>query len=236
MVNLNSVLSGLTKSLTEVQVGTDQVSLGYVREYQKDELLKHIEVPKISIKNVGLKLRFAIENVQQAEPDRVVLDAVNKEWVDIIQQQVIPDIIKKITESEVIASVLTQSSILSLYEKIPLPQLGLKEMLIENQKLNLDLSIAYIENIIRILPDDLRKKLPAIERIKKTASVVLEKFYLQEKKNLINSYNVQMAMQTNLNILVDKNSLATVPQEQIHELNIELDMDFIGGVENEQKE
>lgn len=74
MARLGSVLGGILAELARAQVISDQLTRDLVEEYQDDTILSTLAVPRVTLGDVDITLRFTVEDIEEEPEGEVNVD------------------------------------------------------------------------------------------------------------------------------------------------------------------
>jgi hypothetical protein len=90
MARLNEILGGILKDVTVARLTADLQAKDLYAAYQEHPLLARMPVPRVTVREVSLRLRFAI--AENAEPDytKVDLSGLTRDWTTRLQRDILP--------------------------------------------------------------------------------------------------------------------------------------------------
>ena len=224
MAKLSEILGGIAKDITQAQITSDLVSLEYLQQYQQDDLLKLMEVPRVRIRDIQVNLKFSINQAQAPQLSDNAKLKVAGIWNNQVDSQVIPKAIASLVEDnntrDSLTKVLLQSS-----------KLGTRPVYQADKILDVnDASVAketedYVSDLVKSLPTNLRKELPTLTEVRRAVNRVASE-NLELNKSQLNKIAVAQSVEDfDLDIIVEQDGLHTTPENQIHEITLSLDID-----------
>ncbi len=171
MAKLSEILGGIAKDITQAQITSDLVSLEYLQQYQQDDLLKLMDVPRVKIRDIQVNLKFSINQAQAPQLSDNAKLKVASLWSNQVDSQVIPKAIASLVEDnntrDSLTKVMLQSS-----------KLGTRPVYKADKILDVgDASVAketedYVSNLVKSLPTNLRKELPTLTEVRRAVNRV----------------------------------------------------------------
>lgn len=80
MARLSSLVGGILAELARARAIADELTKELVEDYEKDPVLASMSVPRITMKEIGLTLRFTVDDVEEVPPAEPDPAAIRKEW------------------------------------------------------------------------------------------------------------------------------------------------------------
>ena len=93
MAKFSEIIGGIAKDLVQVQVSSDLSSMDVLSHYKDNEILKNLDIPRFTISDINLKLKFAISEEAVLEQTESSVNYVKTEWLSILSKEVADDVI-----------------------------------------------------------------------------------------------------------------------------------------------
>jgi hypothetical protein len=90
---LGIVLGGMLAEITRARAVADRLTRDLVQQYDGDPVLRSLSVPRVALDGVSLALRFAVSDVQAADPDPVDATAFADDWSQTLGGTVLPTLL-----------------------------------------------------------------------------------------------------------------------------------------------
>jgi hypothetical protein len=102
MARLGSVVGGILAELTRARVVADTLTRDLAAEYADDPLLSSLAVPRLTLGEANLTIRFTVADLQEAEVQPVDPKTVSDGWKRQLAENVLPSVLKgrQLTEGE----------------------------------------------------------------------------------------------------------------------------------------
>lgn len=112
MPELKDVLGSVLRDVAHSRVTGDLFSRDVSLDYAKDAVLAAFPVPRVEIKEASIQLRFAVNGVQQTEPDRSgIVGAQAVRHADLIARAVADDFVAKHPRSAEIGKLIEEKGL-----------------------------------------------------------------------------------------------------------------------------
>lgn len=215
MAKLGEVLGGLVRDVVQARVLADQMACESVNIYAENPLLAAFPVPRVILKDVTVKLRFAVDKVVEEDLRREAEIDARAAW----KQQLSGELLgRAFASADPVAIQRLAKAIASLAP----PDFKIAAALKGDTGPMEKASIAVINKQIGRLPVNLRRKLSSPgPNIRKALPTVLNDFLRKVRDNIA----TKAASRLELDVLVRKDDLAAVPESGIHEFAFVLAMD-----------
>jgi hypothetical protein len=102
MARLGSVVGGILAELTRARVVADTLTRDLAAEYADDPLLSSLAVPRLTLGEANLTIRFTVADLQEAEVQPVDPKTVSDGWKRELAENVLPNVLarRQLTEGE----------------------------------------------------------------------------------------------------------------------------------------
>lgn len=243
MARLGSVLGGILAELARAQVVSDQLTRDLVEEYQDDPILSTLAVPRVTLGDVDVTLRFTVEEIDE-EPEAEV-------DIDDLRARLSKDTGEKVVLSTLARLQLPreeQAKVLAVFKETgnrPLgvpTSAGLTNALNGNSRRAVDAMVKPTLEVFDKLPADVRRKVGNKDtfslNIRRASTAHLETVI----KNSKSTANAKAALGSKINVAVTRDALPDDPG-QTQELRLtlrsgDLDLvvaDFQGAADGDQE-
>lgn len=92
MAQLGEVLGGMLTDVVRARMAADLVTAQAVETYRADPALASLSVPRVTVSTLTVKLNFAVNTVQTAQPVPLDLERARTEWTSRLQDRVAADL------------------------------------------------------------------------------------------------------------------------------------------------
>lgn len=222
MAKLSEILGGIAKDITQAQITSDLVSLEYLQQYQQDDLLKLMEVPRVKIRDIQVNLKFAIDEAQAPQLSDNAKAKVAALWGNQVKSNVIPLAIASMVEEPSKRSALTDVLVKS---KKSQPVYKADRILDLSDSTTAKDTEDYVSELVKSLPSSLRKELPNLTTIRKEVNKVASQNLMATNSQLNKIAVAQSVEDFDLEIIVENDALQATPESQVHEISLSLDID-----------
>ncbi len=226
MATLSEIIGSIVKDITTSQITADLTSLEYLEHYKKDAILQRMSVPRVSFKNMNMKMRFAVKDVSELKYNTAAIAKVETEWARHINDVILPELIATHSSKAETRKVYHAAS-KGVLRKIKRPPLDAETAITGNEKGFISKSTDYVADIIKRLPVNVKKDLPRLPQLRTKIKSILTESFAEKKISLKKIAIAKSATDMDVSILVDKESLSQLPSEEMHEIEVSFDMDYI---------
>ncbi|MDA8136248.1 MAG: hypothetical protein M0T82_16640 [Desulfobacteraceae bacterium] len=236
MAKFSEIIGGIAKDLAQVQMSADLASLEVLSHYKNNEILKNLDIPRFTLSDITMKLKFAIAAEIVPEQTEASVNYVDAEWLSILKKEVINDVLSSGQGLSVIEKKKIQSDFLRTSSSQRNPDLDIKNALAGSANITVDKSTNYIMEIYKTLPPETKKRLSAessFETIVKDKVTAVFKARMPALKKVASA---KASVERDLEIIIEKAALENINTEQIHEISLNLTPDFIKFVQDETAE
>lgn len=235
MAKFSELLGGIAKDLVMLQVSSDQASLDILSHYRDKDVLKYLDIPRFSISDIKLNLKFAINSGVNLEQTNSSVIFAEKEWANLLKTQVFEKFSEFGTKLSEIDQRRLRAEVNKIVKDTPIPNLNLKEAISGNIKDTLIKSKDYSNSILSKLPAELLNKLGDTAKFDIIVSRTIESNLTEKLPSIKKVANSQAALERDLEIIIENESLEKIPESKIHEISISLTPDFIKILNDESK-
>lgn len=233
MAKFNEILSGIAKDFVQLQVASDLASIEAFNQYQNttnknEENLKFLDVPRFTVSDVKMNLKFAIAEVATENVfTKDVIDKTNDNWKSVVENQVIANVLKGVRtltptdKKKILADVKKANS----FTKKNRP--GINSIIMDSKELALENTTNYVLSYLKQLPPTISKKIKVDTSFKSLVNRQVNAVYTKELGNLRKQAEAESVVQKNLEIIINKDDLEKIDNSQVHEISFNLTPDFI---------
>lgn len=233
MAKFNEILSGIAKDFVQLQVASDMASIETYNRYQNsteksEENLKYLDIPRFTVSDVKLNLKFAIAEVSSNKAySKEVIDNTNEKWKSIVEEQVIPMVLKSArtltaTDKKKIELDLKRSD---SFLKKSKPKIN--NIITEGKNDTLKNTTSFVFNYLEQLPDDISRKIKTDATLKSTVNRLITATFNKEIAVLQKEADAKSVVERDLEIIINKDELEKIDNNQVHEISFNLTPDFI---------
>lgn len=224
MARLSDVLGGLLRDLADSRAAADSLSKEYAEAYSQDALLRHFPAPRLVIKDVTLRLRFAVsahKTVQPTQPDKAYLEAL---WLERLNGTVLASILAGVAPTNAALADGLRSQVAKLAAG---RDLGAAAALAGRPSTTVSRTVALLLRARNALPKKVRDALPA----ERTFSAAVTRSVQQSLQEFVPAAQqvlaARAALRSEIEISIVKGDLEKVPETQIQELTVTLSGDDV---------
>lgn len=224
MAKLGELISGILSDLTESRVLADTVSRDFAEEYRKDPILSQVPVPRVTIKDVTLRLRFAVSEHQSVEPPKFDEAEAARMWRKELTANVVTNVLREALASDPRSDQADDiaAEIISPSTKV---RFRVGDAVGGKPQHTIESSVEYLLTSFKKLKPDLRKRLPSDAALRRelTASVRSHLDDFVGKLKLIQ--DAKQAGKTRLDVLIRSADLKEIPENAVQEITLSLALD-----------
>ena len=224
MAKLSDLLGGLLRDVAESRAAADSLSKQYAEAYSQDPLLRHFPAPRLTIKDVTLRLRFAVsaqKAVGPAQPDKPYLEAL---WSERVAGAVLSSVLDRVAPAN---SALADKLRAQVAKFAAGRDLGATAAVDGKPSATVSKTVALLLRARNSLPKKTRDALPTQRAfsaaVTRSVQQALEQFVPAAQQVLA----ARAALRSELDILVAKSELENVPETQIQEVTVTFSSDDV---------
>lgn len=224
MAKLSNVVGGLMRDLAQSHTISDAFTVDVLDTYRRDTVLAQIPVPRLSIREARLTLRFAVDAVEDRE---AVLEPAELQdlWLEAVRDRVVPKALTevgRIDNKRVVGAferrLKTGGATVSI-DPETLANDGREEELIAS-------TLGFLAREVDALPPSTRKSFEGTDLAGSFERIVRSE--IPELRSAVRQLaTARRASQADLTVSVTTESLAAVPQHQISELVLTVSMEEV---------
>lgn len=230
MARLGSVLGGILAELTRARVIADQLTKELVADYEADPVLSSLTVPRVTLSEANLTLRFAVEEIAEVEPPAVNPAEVAEEWqqraASVVFRQVFDRLkLDRAERSSVTTTIIREAGILAGRASVA----DMREALRGNNANVLAATARPALEAWNKLPPVIRTKMGGKALFRRELSVALRTEFNAWMARRSSLESVRAALASKVSVAVTRGELPSDP-EQIQEFQLTLrgeDLDLL---------
>lgn len=229
MATLAEVLGGIVADVTRACQLADRLARDSVEAYTLDPLLAAFPIPRVTLKDANLKLRFAVGEVTEQDLGKQAEAEARDLWKQRLVTELFPQVLGADTDPNSVKA--AQGRLLAAKT----PHFDIAGALRGSTANLVKAASTFISREYAKLPVSLKKKLPASRLIVAALNRELPKAARQFIPTLKALEGAKVAAQTNLQVLIRKEELERTSEHAIHEITFTLTLDNIqaGGADSE---
>lgn len=229
MPKLSEVLGGVLKDLTHSRIVADAVSRECFDAYQADPVLARVPVPRLTIKEVSLKLRFAVEEHAHrpgAESDELVFARL---WRQELATRVLPHVLRVAPKRPLDPAVIAAATAKAARSAAVSYQLGVAAA--GRQGPAIQRSVTDILKAMQALPAAARRQLPALRALRRIVERQVRDRLEAMLPRLQQLSIARLGGRLDLDVAVRRADLAAVHESAIQEVTLTIAMDDLQAAE-----
>lgn len=94
MPGLGEVLGGLLTDVVRARLAADALTADALDAYRADRVLASMSVPRVTVSDMTVRLRFLVSDVTVPEPRPVDLGRVQDRWNIVVSERVVPQLVR----------------------------------------------------------------------------------------------------------------------------------------------
>lgn len=225
MARLSEVLGGILKDVTQSRVTADLRSEEVYRAYREHPLLSRMPIPRMAVREVSVRLRFAIEH--DVAPDYTAIDLTDliAEWKQRLAKDVLPRaVVGKERRTPVDAAITEKIAHEILAEPNALP---INEALRTDSKALVQASVDLVLRAARVLSAEQRKHLPGATELKANVEAEVAALAREVIPSMRRTAAATSALAADLDIIIDSKDLAKIADQRVQEITLTIGADDI---------
>lgn len=226
MPKLSEVLGGIVKDATQAQITSDLASLEYSEIYREHPLLKHLSVPRLKIKDLTCRLRFA---VAKTDLDDGFSDGAKAAAGRMLQHhfrtKLMPEVLSTLAKNSSLDRDALKRIIDTVVGSAEIPEVKL-DSVIENGSIENRRSFdTYLMSVIKLLPKEARREFPSLIEIKRTGRERYEEDIKDLQQKMKKVAVAKTAQDFDLEIAVSHDDLKGVDTGSIQEISFNISLE-----------
>ncbi len=212
MAELGALLGGILAELARARQIADQLTRELVAEYEKDPVLASMSVPRVTMSEVNLTLRFTVDEVEAVPPAEPAPTMVREEWQPRLGEKLLAVLGREVDldpdERKTLAALVAKTSGANI------PPAVLKQAVQGKVGPAVDAVVKPVLASWNRLPVGLRKKLGNKGAFTRAVSRVVEQDLTQYLKRQRSKAFVEAALASRVKVAVQRNELPPEPSQQ----------------------
>jgi hypothetical protein len=217
-------LGGILRDVTESRVVADLAAAEHFDLYQKDPVLAHFPVPRMAVKDLTLRLRFAVEDHKPRPPAADLEALLNRLWRTELAEQALPKVLAAILKRPVSrerAADLGETLMASLART----RFGLTDMSPQGLDRAAEITVARLVAGLRKWPADVRKDLAPERVVRARISRAVKERLEGIAPRFRQLAAAHQTAQLDLDVLVKRADLSGVQEAAMQEVTISITTD-----------
>jgi hypothetical protein len=227
MPKLSEIVGGLMRDLARSHVVADAQTRDVFESYKKDPVLTHFPVPRVTITQATMKLKFAIK---EHAPPPAGVDP--KEYQDLvgksIRERVVPEFlatIGRLDNKEVTTRYRERVDKAGLHTRIAPETIVSEERLPQLEK---DMAALLLEQV-RALPKSIQKQMPAGEALEKALQQAVAREAQEVQQAALTLKRATETAQNDIDVSVRAEDLKALGDAQVNELVLTVGLEDVEG-------
>jgi hypothetical protein len=227
MPKLSEIVGGVMRDLARSHVVADAQTRQVFESYQKDPVLAHFPVPRVTIKQATIKLKFSVKD---HAPPTTGIDP--KEYQDLlaksIRERIVPtflDLVGKLDNKEVTAQVKTRIEKAGLQTRIPPTQIV---DLQQGDQLEKDVRDLLLEQV-RAFPRTVARHMPSGVTLDAAVQKAVAAEVREVQQAAVTLKQTVESAQNDLDVSVRAEELKALGDGQISEIEFTLGLEDVEG-------
>lgn len=212
MAELGALLGGILAELARARQIADQLTRELVAEYEKDPVLASMSVPRVTMSEVNLTLRFTVDEVEAVPPAEPAPTVVREEWQPRLGEKLLAVLGREVDldpdERKTLAALVAKTSGANI------PPAVLKQAVQGKIEPAVNAVVKPVLAGWNRLPAGLRKKLGNKGAFTRAVSRVVEQDLTQYLKRQRSKAFVEAALASRVKVAVQRNELPPEPSQQ----------------------
>jgi hypothetical protein len=222
---LADVLGALLTDLIRARAAADALTADLVREYQDDPLLASFSVPRVTVSDMAVRIRFLVTEVELGERPPLDVERFGRAWTLRVRQRVLDEIGRRSSEDRRSAIARLEDAVAA--EPIALDSNTLELALGGNHAALVDLSTSSVIQRFRSLPADVQRRIGDPARFREEMVPLLNAQVPPFLDEVERRLAAQQALRSRVQVEVRSDVLAERPIQAIQEIQATLTQDDI---------
>jgi hypothetical protein len=222
---LADVLGALLTDLIRARAAADALTADLVREYKDDPLLASFSVPRVTVSDLTVRIRFLVTGLEQGQRPPLDVERFGRDWTLRVRRRVLREIGLRSSEDRRSAIARLEDALAA--EPIALDTGTLERALGGNHAELVDLSVSSVIQRFRTLPADVQRRIGDPGRFREEMLPLLNvevPAFLDEVERRLAA---QQALRSRVEVEVRSDVLAERPIQAIQEIEATLTQDDI---------
>lgn len=233
MAKFNEILSGIAKDFVQLQVASDMASIETFNRYQNsteksEENLKFLDIPRFTVSDVKMNLKFAIAEVSSNKAySKEVIDSSNEKWKVIVEEQILPSIVKSSRRLTAADKKKIELDIKKSNSFLKRSKPEINNIITEGKADTLKNTTSFVFNYLNQLPDEISGKIKTDAALRNTVNKLVTTTFNKEFVALQKEADAKSVVERDFEIIINKDELEKIDNNQVHEISFNLTPDFI---------
>lgn len=235
MAKLSNVVGGLMRDLAQSHSVSDAYTVETLEAYRRDPLLAQFPVPRMAIREVQLKIRFAVAAVQDPPTEPDPTESRNL-WLKAVQERILPQALTAVGLAD------NKTVVDAFKRRLEAPEASLAvdaaDVLATDRLEALrKATLSFLQEQVASLPASAKRSVDRIDLLPELEKVVARELpEIQRAARQLEAARV--AAQSDLDVVVTSDALGSLPDSRISELNVTVAMDDVqfGGIAEDSQE
>lgn len=235
MAKLSEILGGILKDVLAARTTADYLSRDLLETYQQDPIMAMMPVPRITIRQLDLSLKFAVAEHTSSRFDEIDETKLKALLVKELKRAAFAPVYKRaLTNRNLVPQLGT--ALKALLEQLPEPDnWKIIEALEGNPKIALKQGVVFILSARSRLPTSLRRNLVPAAQLRAIATKQVQKVLDAELPRLRQVAIANQVSRFDLDILIKKSDLEAVSEAATSELHVTLSLDELQILEPQEE-
>ena len=224
MAKLREVLGGILKDIAHSRFVADSVSREYLMLYKDDPVLAQFPIPRISVKDIILRLRFAVQDQASGSTAEVKEEEMAKLWRAELTKRVLPAFLRANLGTTVTPQQLNQFT-RTIIEPSARSKFSLSQALKGKTDKTITDTTARLMTGFGKLPASARRSFPNQRLLQRQTATRVRTQIARFLPKLREVEKARHAASMDLEVLVRHADLAPLPESAIQEITLTIGMD-----------
>jgi hypothetical protein len=225
VAKLSDIVGGLLRDLSQSHAVADSHTRQILETYRKDPVLAQFPVPRITIRQATLRLKFLVKDQAPPPPDDDP-EEYRAIWAKTLREQIMPRVLDKLDKLD------NKAVVAALADRLSQPEVeaavNFSRLLDETQRAALqDETVSLLVGQFRALPKSVKRYLPQEEQILKVAAEVVATEIPDIQRAAKKLQEVRGAALSKIDVTVNAEDLRQAPESQISEIELTVGLEEI---------
>ncbi|MBI5895367.1 MAG: hypothetical protein HZB24_04930 [Desulfobacterales bacterium] len=225
MAKLSDIVGGLLRDLSQSHAVADSHTRQILETYKKDPVLAQFPVPRLTIRQATLRLKFLVKD-QSAPPEDDDPEEYRAIWAKALQERIMPRVLEKLDKLDNKAVVATLAGRLSQPEverAVTFTRLldGTQRAALQKE------TVELLAREFRALPKSVQRYLPKEDQILKVATEVVALEIPEIQRAAKKLQEVRGAALARIDVTVNAEDLRQAPESQVSEIELTVGLEEI---------
>jgi hypothetical protein len=226
MPKLGELLSGILSDLAQSRVVADAASREILEAYAKDPILAQVPAPRVTIKDVTLKLRFAVAEHQTTTPEAFDEAGAATAWRQRLTAAVLTPLVRNALAGDRRRDQADDFAA-ALIAPNARVQFRLGDAVAGRVQHTVESTVDHLLVALKKLPADMRKQLPAEATLRRSLNQAVRTQLDDFANGLRLQQTAREGARTRLDVLVRPADLKEVQESALQEITLTLAIDDV---------